>query len=246
MSTDIETTGVEGVDFNIVEKHGKKIVVPIRKEGEAYSKDPQVRAFQLYQEGRFGGKNRGQGRKRKPRAAEVVAEEVRKMTSDITSALRDGLNDGNIRTRLLAADQALKIEKEETLLQLKEEGADIENMNRDDLIAELFSLGEDPLIEASVKAFVEIPEHDIEEVTDAHEVSAESEAEEAVSEEDVVAAAAASSKGQRSRVGRVASRTQKARDHSRKSGDDGAGRASGSGEGASNPFTARAKRRTAD
>src|SRR4051794_39725006 len=42
-----------------------------------YSSDPKIRAYQLIFEGRFAGKNRGQGRPRKQRAGEVMAEHIR-------------------------------------------------------------------------------------------------------------------------------------------------------------------------
>src|SRR3954452_15599559 len=127
MAAELEPIGVEGQDFFVVEKNDKRIVVPIRKEGQKYHVDPQIRAFQMVQEGRFGGAGRGQGRKPvAPRAAQRVAEEIRKRADKIVAALDAGLAADSVQTRLKAAGMALEIEREETLLQLKEEQQEAE------------------------------------------------------------------------------------------------------------------------
>lgn len=166
MAAELEAVGVEGEDFNIVTKGDKTLIIPIRKSpDDPYDSDPQIRAFQMVQEGRIGGSGRGQGRKRKPRAAEHVAEEVRKRSGKIVAALDAGLEADSVRTRLEAAGMALKIERDEAVLQLKEYEVDLDQMGKDELLAELVQLVADPSTEAQLEAVIDLPPSAIEEVS---------------------------------------------------------------------------------
>jgi len=165
MAAELEAVGVEGQDFHVVTKGDKKIIVPIRKNpDDPYDSDPQIRAFQMVYEGRIGGAGRGQGRKRKPRAAEIVAEVVRKRADKILSALDAGLESDSARLRVDTAVHALKIERDETLLQLKEEEVDLDKMGKDELIGELLRLVADPSTEAQLEAIIDLPPEAIHEV----------------------------------------------------------------------------------
>lgn len=172
MAAELEPIGVEGEDYNLVEKHGKTIVVPIRKEGDPYDANPQIRALQLVQEGRIGGAGRGQGRKRKPRAAEIVAEAVKQRSQKIIKAIDSGLDHDNPKLKMQAASMALEIEREEAKLTLKEDQADLENASKEELLATLIELVSDPATEAELdKIDFDLPASEIEEISDAEVVT---------------------------------------------------------------------------
>jgi hypothetical protein len=173
MAAELEAIGVEGEDFHVVTKGDRTLIVPIRKSpDEPYDPDPQIRAYQMVKEGRLGGAGRGQGRKRKPRAAEKVAEAVRHKADKIIKAIDDGLDAESTRTRLDAAAMALKIERDETILQLKEEEIDLDRMGKDELVDSLIQLVSDPSIEAQLEAVIDLPPSAISEIvnTDDNEV----------------------------------------------------------------------------
>lgn len=140
---------------------------PKGEDGKSiYDSNSQIRALQLVYEGRLGGAGRGQGRKRKPRVGQVVAEEMRKRSSKIVSAIEKGLDSDNERTALTAAEMAVRIDREEAALSLKEEEVDnVDNMTKEELVATLIQLASDPGTEAQLEAVIDIPEEDIQEVT---------------------------------------------------------------------------------
>ncbi len=147
-----------------------------RKDGEPYSPDRRIRAQQLIYEGRLGGPGRGQnkGSKRQPRASAAIAEYVREnLTPRIQKALKDGLHESqDISVRLKTADMALKVEQNEASLQLKEEQSDLENANKEQLIAALIALASDPGTEAALQAaIIDLPEAAITEITEAETVN---------------------------------------------------------------------------
>lgn len=139
-----------------------------------YSKDAKVRAYQMIFEGRFGGPGRGQGRKAKPRAAEHVADEVRKRAGKIVRVLDRGLDSENERLAVDTAIQALKIEREERELQLREEKQeyDLEGATKEEMIASLIELASDPNLAAAIQeSSITIPDSEIEEFEVAELVS---------------------------------------------------------------------------
>jgi hypothetical protein len=165
MALELEPVGVEGEDFFVVQKEDKQLVIPIRKEGEKYHPDAQIRAYQMVQEGRIGGPGRGQGRKRQPRAAEHVAAEIRKRAGKIVRAIDNGLDAESVHTQLKAASMALEIEREETRLQLQEEkqDAELDNMSKEELVATFFQLVSDPAAEAAL-GVIDLPDSAVTEI----------------------------------------------------------------------------------
>lgn len=140
-----------------------------RKDGEPYSPDRRIRAQQLIYEGRLGGPGRGQGRPRQPRASEAVAQYVKEtLTPKIQKALKDGLRENeDITIRLKTADMALKVEREEAALQLKEDESDLANADKEQLIAALIALASDSGTEAALEGTViELPESAVQDITD--------------------------------------------------------------------------------
>lgn len=138
-----------------------------REDGKPYSPDRRVRAQQLIYEGRLGGPGRGQGRKRQPRSSAAVAEYVNEvLTPKIKEALKAGLSDKqDIAIRLKTADMALKVEREEAALQLKEDQTDLDNSDKEELIAALIALTGDPGTEAALNATaITLPESSITEI----------------------------------------------------------------------------------
>lgn len=139
---------------------------PRSSEDEPYSSDPKVRAYQLILEGRFAGPGRGQGRVRKPRVAEVMAEEMRRrgfgkrMMDALDRAL---IPEAGSKTNLEAIKIAVDIENREASLKLKEEVVDESIGNtKDEVLATLFELVEQPQTAAAIEGFV-VAEEDIEE-----------------------------------------------------------------------------------
>lgn len=166
MAAEIEPVGVEGTDYIRIEKNERTIIVPLRKGDEPYHSDPQIRALQLVHEGRLGGPGRGQGRARKERAAQYVAEEVKKRAKKIVDAIDAGLDAENVNLKMKAADMALKIEREEALLQLREDEVDPDHQSKEELVATLIALVGDPSTEAALEAVIDIPPEAITEVFD--------------------------------------------------------------------------------
>lgn len=195
---------------------------------EPYSSDPQVRALQLVAEGRLGGPGRGQGRKRKPRAAEVVAERVRKSAHKIADAIDDALGSENDNIRLKAADMAIRIERDEATLQMKEDEADLDNSTKEELVFALIRLSSDPATAAQLESVIDIPESDIEEVESVN-----------TGDSSYNGAAKAPRNG-------TASTAPKARPHKRAARANGRAAAPRDRVQAANPFTAAAARRSSD
>lgn len=174
MSTEITRfEGDDSEDFGLADRQvaalealGKLGAAP-RGEGEAYSPDRRVRAQQLIYEGRLGGPGRGQGRRRQARASETVAEYVREtLTPKIQKALKDGLHEGeDLTIRLKTADMALKVEREEAQLQLREEQSDLDNASKEQLIAAIIALTSDSETQAALEgAVIDLPESAVTEV----------------------------------------------------------------------------------
>jgi hypothetical protein len=164
---DGEDSGLHERQVAALEKLHELGALP-RRPGEKYSPDRRVRMQQLMYEGRIGGPQPGSGRPRQPRSSELVAAYVREtLTPKIQRALRDGLSVGeDINVRLKAADQALKIEREEAALQLREDQADLDNADKGELIAALFAIANDPATEAALEAIIELPDSAVTDITD--------------------------------------------------------------------------------
>jgi hypothetical protein len=96
------------------------------------------RAKALHAAGKFGGPGMGQGRpSKKKRAMELVAQDIAGMATEMTAAIREGLDPRNsASTRLAAVESAMKIEKADVDRQLKEEQA-IEAMSQQALIEQI-------------------------------------------------------------------------------------------------------------
>lgn len=240
MGTELETTA-DATDCGISERQVNALdqltalgKAP-REPDASYDKSPKVRALQLVYEGRLGGPNRGQGRKRKQRASEVVAEHIRnKLTRKIINAIEEGLDDDNKRVKLQAADMAMKIDREDAELSMKEVEADLDNASREELLATLFSLAGDQnvatAIEATAQGHVTLADADFEEVTEAEVVGEPAEA---------------GSGDDSERADGPAPDPSPARPQRRAARANGRGRASRSRENGANPITAAAKRRAA-
>jgi hypothetical protein len=92
-------------------------------------------AKRLVEEGKFGGKGRGQGRPRKKRASEVIAEETAKEGHEIYDRLIEIVRGGKNMESIAAANSLITIEEKERKVQLEEEQT-YEHMRGND-IAEL-------------------------------------------------------------------------------------------------------------
>jgi hypothetical protein len=236
MATDLATRDEDNIEEELgitdrqiaaIDKLDQLGAAPRASEDEPYSKDPKVRALQLVAEGKIGGPNRGQGRKRKPRAAEAVAEHVRNhLVPQIKDALEDALNSDSNKDKLQAVGMAMDIERQEDKLKLQEESADIENETREELIASLIELAEDPSIKAAIEGSVpgEVVSEETQLITDAEVITDDREAED---------------------LERAASATDSASDghHSRSARSNGSGPATGNRGKGKNPWTEAAERR---
>ena len=90
-------------------------------------------AKRLVEEGKFGGKGRGQGRPRKIRASERVAERVSSEGDAIFERLMEITRGGKNSDSISAARTLLDTEEKERKLQLEEEQS-VEDMHRNDLL----------------------------------------------------------------------------------------------------------------
>lgn len=85
-----------------------------------YSSDPTERARQLVAEGRFGGRQPGAGRPRKPRVGTILAERAAAEADTIWNALMSAMTEGTPRQRAEAAERLLRIVAREHELQQRE------------------------------------------------------------------------------------------------------------------------------
>lgn len=109
-------------------------------------------AKRLVEEGRFGGAGRGQGRPRKKRASEVVAEKVAAEGDAIFDRLMEITRGGKNMESVAAAKTLLETEEKERKLQIEEEQA-YEDMRGNDLSELLWT----KLQELSNDGTIELP-----------------------------------------------------------------------------------------
>jgi hypothetical protein len=131
---------------------------PRQTVNEKWHPNPQVRAYQMMYEGKIGGPGRGQGRKAKKRASAQIVEHIRdpKTIKKITKALDNALDDDeHPRVQLEAVKIAADLDDKHARFELDEEKqeAEIDAMERDDLIAEIITLAEDPATQAAIEGF---------------------------------------------------------------------------------------------
>lgn len=111
-------------------------------------------ARRLVEEGKFGGANRGQGRPRKPRASEKVAELVAGDGKRIYDRLMSILENGTDSNSILAVRELRAIEENERKIVDQEEEQAIENLKKDQLLAlvvgKLLELGDKGVIPGDV------------------------------------------------------------------------------------------------
>jgi hypothetical protein len=133
-----------------------------REEGDPYDSDPQIRALQLVYEGRMGGPGLKQGRprtgvsttaERQQRAAEVIATEIReRFTTKMIKAIDRALKkDAGVKANLDAVKLALDIENREAALQLRENESDFDTKTKEELLATLFELVNEPQTAAAIE-----------------------------------------------------------------------------------------------
>jgi hypothetical protein len=107
-------------------------------------------AKRLVEEGKFGGAGRGQGRPRKPRASEKVAELVAGDGRRMYDRLMDILDNGTDSNSILAVREIRAIEENERKIVVEEDQASIDNMKKDQLLAlvigKIFELGDKGVI----------------------------------------------------------------------------------------------------
>lgn len=101
---------------------------------ERREKQRQV-ALRQVAEGNFGGAGRGQGRKRKPRHSEVVADEARNQGKRIYKRLISIVDSGSDQASMGAIDRLRQYEEQERQIELQEEQQDVDNMMKDELLA---------------------------------------------------------------------------------------------------------------
>lgn len=109
-------------------------------------------AKRLVEEGKFGGKGRGQGRPRTIRASEVVAEKVAKEGEAIFERLMEITRGGKNSDSIAAARTLLDTEEKERKLQLEEE-QNIEDMRGNDLAELIYQ----QLMELSDNGAINLP-----------------------------------------------------------------------------------------
>ena len=109
-------------------------------------------AKRLVEEGKFGGRGRGQGRPRSVRASEIVAERASKEGDAIFERLMEITRGGKNSDSIAAARTLLDTEEKERKLQLEEE-QNIEDMRGNDIAALIWN----QLMELSENGTIELP-----------------------------------------------------------------------------------------
>jgi len=109
-------------------------------------------AKRLVEEGKFGGAGRGQGRPRKKRASEVIAEQVSSEGQDIFDRFMEIVRGGNDGNSIAAGRTLIEIEEKERKLQIEEEQS-YEDMRGNDLAESIMNL----LFELSADGAIELP-----------------------------------------------------------------------------------------
>jgi len=111
-------------------------------------------AKRLVEEGRFGGAGRGQGRPRKPRPQQKVAELSANDGKIWYATLMEILTHGSESNRLLALRELRYISEKERELEEREEQGNVDSMRKDQLLAfvvnKLMELGENGVIPAEI------------------------------------------------------------------------------------------------
>jgi hypothetical protein len=107
-------------------------------------------AKDLVAQGKFGGAGRGQGRKRKPRASEKVAELVAGDGRKIYDRLMDILENSTASNSILAIRELRAIEENERKIADDDEDKAIDDLKKDQLLAlvvdQLVKLGDKGVI----------------------------------------------------------------------------------------------------
>jgi len=111
-------------------------------------------AKKLVEEGRFGGAGRGQGRPKKPRASERVAELVARDGQKIYDRLMKILEEGTDSNSILAIREIRAIEENERKIIDQEDQQAIDNLKKDQLLAlvitQLLELGDKGVIPGDI------------------------------------------------------------------------------------------------
>lgn len=92
-------------------------------------------AKRLVAEGKFGGANRGQGRPKKPRASEYIADQVADDGKEFYETLKEIIREAPYGQKMAAIDRLVAIEESERKIKQQEEDNAIEHMQRHQLLA---------------------------------------------------------------------------------------------------------------
>jgi hypothetical protein len=220
---------------------------------EKYHSNPQIRALQMVYEGKIGGPGRGQGRpNRDARISVQLQNYVRSnLGKKVTRALERALNeDAGERINLDAIKLIVDMEHKEAKLQLSEDAADLDSQSKEELLATLYELVNDPQTGQVITAtFTPLPspEEAVAEI-DRKERAAEDRRRNATRKRNVKRAAkpastpaATSSETDRDPSGVTANGT-----HTPSAGATGRGDAASDREARPNPVTQAALRRAAN
>jgi len=111
------------------------------------------RAKALVKSGKIGGPNHGQGRKKKVKANEKVAQEAARHSQKIIDRLLDVIENGKNLEALNAISMWLKIEADETHRQSHQEVSELEGKSKDELMKFVI----EKLIEQQSSGDIKIP-----------------------------------------------------------------------------------------
>lgn len=120
-----------------------------------YDSDPKTRALQLVAQGRLGGPGRGQGRKsEKDRVAARLSARMARKVDKMEKVLDKALDDENLKIGMEAVRTVVDLEDRAIKQRISEERheADLDTLDRGDLVGEILSLVADPLVSASLGA----------------------------------------------------------------------------------------------
>lgn len=153
-----------------IEKLYELGAAPRANDEEPYSKDAQIRAYQMLAEGKIGG-NRGGGRKsNRDRVTKALVRRNRRKLAKLEKVIDDALDGDDLKLAMDAVKFVAQLDIDESKQSLREEQADSQEDEQDKeaLVLALIEQFRDPQVEAAIRSradFIDLPASAVREVT---------------------------------------------------------------------------------
>jgi len=230
---DVEDSGLTPAQVNALDKLAE-LGESLPVGDEPYHKNSQIRALQLVAQGRLGaGSNRKGKRRKRPddgsRLSELLAERMASKADQMERVIDKALKDSNPRVGMEAIKLAIDLEYKERAQNLNEDKFDseLDKMDREELIHAFIAALRHPQVEASTATHLDGYGTEIEDAV--------------VIEGSGTRLSPSDDRGDAAALG-----DGEAGDHSGVTAVNGRDEAAGSGPSRPNPWTAAARRRSAE